>query len=481
MALKVIPKSDDFLPVYFKTTDPLGTDIGYPTPCMWYNRTTGSLFLLKSITLGVAKWVETAGSDSLPATTSTDPAINAAVTTAIIDNYSGTVITLTAGGNAQTLQSPTDVGIKKFVVVSNDTNGIFTIDINGITLSAGEAQWFIWDETAWIAITAIDAKDLSFTPAGDIVATNVQDAIEELDTEKVKRIVSVDTEITRFDGITGDIQGYSSNAPTISDAGNIQAPGGIGGGTVNTLTVTGGVNTFSLTKGSASLDIAAAVTLDIDKSLTIDGQATTITGAGQANTLTLNESLTVGDGESGTLTYSVASKTLTVEDTSVVNQDLTSDASPGFSTVDLTGITDTNIPYMQAGAAGFADSPLSYDGTNVKCTALSQIYGLLPSTKTDSYTVTTADLGKSLRMNAAGDKNFTLPSMGATEDGGRLTFIKQGAGKMTTTAVDADCIDDSSAAGTIYTETNYATLTLEYVHGMTRWVIISGNGTFVTT
>jgi len=52
---------------------------------MWYNRTTGSLFLLKSITLGVAKWVETTDTDSLPTTSSTDPAIDAAVTTAIID------------------------------------------------------------------------------------------------------------------------------------------------------------------------------------------------------------------------------------------------------------------------------------------------------------------------------------------------------------------------------------------------------------
>ena len=103
------------------------------------------------------------------------------------------------------------------------------------------------------------------------------------------------------------------------------------------------------------------------------------------------------------------------------------------------------------------------------------------SYKTDSYVVLTTDLGKSLRMNSADDKNFTLPSMGANEDGGRVTFIKQGAGKMTMIAVDTDAIDDSSAAGTIYTETNYATLTLEYVHGMTRWVIISANGTFTTT
>lgn len=72
-----------------------------------------------------------------------------------------------------------------------------------------------------------DAEDITFTPAGDIAATDVQAAIEEVDTEKVKRIVSVDNVIARFDGLGGDIQGYLSDVPTISDDGIVTAPGGI--------------------------------------------------------------------------------------------------------------------------------------------------------------------------------------------------------------------------------------------------------------
>lgn len=103
----------------------------------------------------------------------------------------------------------------------------------------------------------------------------------------------------------------------------------------STTTLTDGTNTFNLTNGTASLDVAAGATLNIDKSLTVDGQATTITGAGQANTITLNESITIGDGYSGTLTYSAASKTLTVEADSIVNQDLTSDSiTAAFATAD---------------------------------------------------------------------------------------------------------------------------------------------------
>ena len=51
--------------------------------------------------------------------------------------------------------------------------------------------------------------------------------------------------------------------------------------------------------------------------------------------ITLNESLTIGDGNDGTLTFGAGSKTLTVEDDSTVNQDLT-DANVTFGSVTTT-------------------------------------------------------------------------------------------------------------------------------------------------
>ena len=56
-----------------------------------------------------------------------------------------------------------------------------------------------------------------------------------------------------------------------------------------------------------------------------DGYNVTITALGQANTLTLNEGFTIGDGYPGTLTFSSAC-VLTVEATSLINQDLTTDS-----------------------------------------------------------------------------------------------------------------------------------------------------------
>lgn len=161
----------------------------------------------------------------LDATTVTNPALNAAVTTDIVNVYGGVIITLTGAGNSQTLGTPTDATvIKRFIVV---IKGAFNIQVNGITMTGGEAQWFIWDGASWVAVTAVDADDITFTPAGNIVATNVQTAIAEVDTEKMKRISSTDNEVARFDSTGGDVQGYSSNPPTIDDNGLAAFPGGL--------------------------------------------------------------------------------------------------------------------------------------------------------------------------------------------------------------------------------------------------------------
>ena len=60
--------------------------------------------------------------------------------------------------------------------------------------------------------------------------------------------------------------------------------------------------------------------------------------AGGDRSLTLNESLVIGDGNDGTITFTGASKTLSVEDDSVVNQDLTTDAGVTFAAITGNGV-----------------------------------------------------------------------------------------------------------------------------------------------
>jgi hypothetical protein len=87
----------------------------------------------------------------------------------------------------------------------------------------------------------------------------------------------------------------------------------------------------------ANLTSIQGNTVTLGGNLVTQNNNVTINAAGAARTLTLNESLTVGDGHDGTLTYSAASKTLTIEDTTNLNQDLTSDASPTFAAGTITG------------------------------------------------------------------------------------------------------------------------------------------------
>ena len=93
------------------------------------------------------------GAAELPYDAITDPAVDAAVTTAKIDLFSGTVITLTVAGNSQTLQAPTDTTAgRKFFALNNDTS-TFAITVNGIALAAGQYAEFRWDGTAWLLTT----------------------------------------------------------------------------------------------------------------------------------------------------------------------------------------------------------------------------------------------------------------------------------------------------------------------------------------
>lgn len=102
--------------------------------------------------------------------------------------------------------------------------------------------------------------------------------------------------------------------------------------------------------------------------------------------------------------------------------------------------------------------------------------------KTDNYVITTTDLGKTLVMNSADDKTFSLPSVGASEDGSMIFISKISTGKLTIDAADTDYIDDSGAGDGIYNQVgaSKASLTLRYNDSDTTWYIIDGKGTWVT-
>lgn len=224
----------------------------------------------------------------------------------------------------------------------------------------------------------------------------------------------------------------------------------------NGLSVTASANTFNLARGSSSLDIAEGKSVNIDMDFTIDGTATTITGAGQANTITLNESFTIGGGSDVTITaedvagsilldkqtFEVegeqtatrlmklvnandAAATLIIEGTSaVVNQDITSDANVSFAKVITTEVEFAgNIlldpavdgaSYVDIANSGTGAAKLYIEGDQVNTDDLSDVTDIAMRNENETITgawtfqgATDAAMALILEADASADNQDT--------------------------------------------------------------------------
>lgn len=127
-----------------------------------------------------------------PYTSITDPALNAAVTMAIVDAYAGTVVTLTGAGNAQTISAPSASRVD-FTVINNDTS-TDNLAVDGIDIEPGRAQKYVYDGSAWIPVEAVDAGDITFIPVGGITETNTQGAVAGVDNRKADLVLFTDAD-----------------------------------------------------------------------------------------------------------------------------------------------------------------------------------------------------------------------------------------------------------------------------------------------
>lgn len=130
--------------------------------------------------------------------TVTDPAVNAAVSTAVIDAYAGVTVTLTVAGNAQTIQSPTNLAEAKVFYVVNDrtsTHNLFvTIPYGVITIEPGHGQKFFWTASEWVLGASPDAEDITAVPS-KFNSADVQGQLDEISDifEKMKEPTGVIT------------------------------------------------------------------------------------------------------------------------------------------------------------------------------------------------------------------------------------------------------------------------------------------------
>ena len=138
----------------------------------------------------------------------TDPAENAAVSTAILDTYSCVTITTTTTGNAQTLQDPTNtIKTQRFSVVNNDTS-TDVISINWTNLWVWEVTYFMWDWSAW---TNEASSSLWYTPENVANKSTTLDADKASDTKYSSTKSIYDWAIVLFANIAWSItQAFSA-------------------------------------------------------------------------------------------------------------------------------------------------------------------------------------------------------------------------------------------------------------------------------
>jgi hypothetical protein len=134
----------------------------------------------------------------------------------------------------------------------------------------------------------------------------------------------------------------------------------------------------------------------------------------------------------------------------------------------------------------FGFQPTAYTSGTASCTLYQSDISTQPTAAiintTASITLTTADLGKNVRVTSSSSRTVTLPSMALENDGAKLRVTKLGAGNVVIQTADSDYVGDSTAGGTCTNSTateTYAYLDLEYVDSATRW-LMSGHGTWVT-
>jgi hypothetical protein len=164
--------------------------------------------------------------------------------------------------------------------------------------SGGTYALKIWDGSAWRQTTA---NVVGFTPYGNIAATNVQAAIQELDDEKLSTTTAASTYLAKAGGtITGNVDNTATGYFDLPSGTTAQRPGSPNAGWArfNTDTVqfegyTGALWSSIGGGGGATGGGSDAVFFENDQTVTTNYTLTTNKNAVTAGPVTVNSGVTV--------------------------------------------------------------------------------------------------------------------------------------------------------------------------------------------
>lgn len=197
-------------------------------------------------------------------------------------------------------------------VTSYDSGtGALVVNVTGTAGSGTYTSWTI----SLAAVGASAASDISNTPAGNISATTVQAAINELDTEKLSTVTSANMD----DVVTGSIAGTSYSIPvlTINNKGRIT-----------------NISSASKITTNTSIATTSGTSIDLSTSIPSGAKRLTVILSGCSLSGTSNILVQGGSGSFDTTGY-------------------TSSASLAGGGVASVGAVSTSGIVMQIGAAAF--------------------------------------------------------------------------------------------------------------------------------
>lgn len=201
-------------------------------------------------------------------------------------------------------------------------------------------------------------------------------------------------------------------------------------------------------------------------------------------------------GDTGTTTASGYDDGLTITGTDPIDCDVTENTvtvsldEAKFTSQTTLADTDTILMRDVNGGLGFCQITWAYIKDILKTyfdTLYSATGGQLTTAQyTMDHEMTTGEIGMSIRMNTeAANRQLTLidPGGGATYNGAWVEVINRGTNRTTIIppAGSGDYIHDSTAEGSIYTETEFASIRLEWYADEARWIITAATGTWTTT
>ena len=301
-------------------------------------------------------------------------------------------------------------------------------------ISTGTA-WTLVDVSTTVA-AANNATGIVFTPAGDIVATNVQTAIQELDTEKLAKAggtVTGNLEIGAAGSLTFEGSSADANETTIAVVNptadrTITLPDATG-----TVVLSGTIVNADINASAAIVDTKLATIATAGK---VSNSATTATNANTASTIVARDAS--GNFTAGTITANLTGTASLATSAAACTGNAATVTTNANLTGDVTSVG--NATSIAAGVIVNADINAS---AAIVDTKLAQI---TTAGKVSGTAITTGNISTSGSITTTS----TLSVQGLT--------VGKGAGAISTnTAVGIDALS-SNTTGNLNTANGYAAL-----------------------